>query len=99
MGQLVLLEHLRFHQALERVDLAVRLLLHQLDLAEGALADGLDHGVVVRRLDRAQVPQVLHLLHPQLVVQLLPLRQRGGGPAALLLELEGSAGPRSAPVT
>lgn len=64
VSELVLLEHLGLDQRLHGIDLAVRLLLHELDLTESALADDLDRGVVFGFVLGPQETQVRALSPP-----------------------------------
>ena len=50
MSQLILLKHLRLDQGLQGVDLAVGLLLHELDLTKGTFTDDLQSHEVLRDL-------------------------------------------------
>lgn len=86
MRQLVFLEHLRLHQALQSIYHAIRLALYQLNLTKRTFSDDLDSGEVVCGLDGSKVAEMLDFLEPLFMNCLLCFVVRGMWCIAKLFE-------------
>jgi hypothetical protein len=87
VGELVLLEHFRLDQGLHGIDLAISLLLNQLDFSKGTLSDNLDRVVVLGLILGAQETQILAFFSSSGRPELLASGRTLGGILEFLLQL------------